>query len=571
MRGQPKNLGGKQRVVQLYQAGRVNEARAQCRKLCTAAGKDPELWFFLGVMEGQLGNAREAVRAYRSALSLRPGYFEAQYNLAHTLMALGEESGAFEAFARALELNPRSAEAQTNLGNLLKNRGQLEEAIAHHRRATALNPRLAVAHYNLGNALLQAERAEEAVESYQRAVQIDPGYADAYANMGDAFHSRGDDDASQRCFQRACTLSPGNGLVRLRLGDLARARGEVGAAVQWYRQAIAADQAVAVESNMKLGNLLFDAGHPREAVDCFRAVVKNDPNNAEAHNNLGTALFSMGDFRSAIESYRAALAIKPGFAQGFHNLGNALRESGQLEEAEAAYEQALRLNPQLSQAEYMLATLQGREIPDKPPEEYVANLFDQYAWKFDSHLVQALEYHTPELIQKVAFDALGEDRDALNVLDLGCGTGLCGPLFRERARRMVGVDLSAKMIEKARDRNVYDELVVGDLLAPMEGAEGQYDLVLAADVFVYLGALEQVFEAVAETLRGGGLFVFSTEADKESRRYTLRKSGRYAHALSYVEDLGRAASLQNKGVLEAVIRKEAGAPIEGNIFVFAKV
>src|SRR5690606_25849867 len=152
---------------------------------------------------------------------------------------------------------------------------------------------------------------------------------------------------------------------------------------------------------------------------------------------------------------------------------------------------------------YKLAALRGDPAPESAPAEYVAGLFDQYAEEFDAHLTGELGYQTPQRLRE-PFDGLAGGATGLRVLDLGCGTGLSGLVFRDCAAHLAGVDLSPRMLDKARGRGIYDELHCADLVQALERPGPDWDLMLAADVFVYLGDLGAVLRAAARALRPGG-------------------------------------------------------------------
>lgn len=132
------------------------------------------------------------------------------------------------------------------------------------------------------------------------------------------------------------------------------------------------------------------------------------------------------------------------------------------------------------------------------------------------------------------------------------------------------MDLSPKMIQKTRERGIYDELIVGDLLTPLRESNSRYDLIIAADVFIYVGDLSQVFAGCQVALRPGGLFAFSTEREESTASYALRRSGRYAHAVDYIRTLANSSGFKEISAEQAIIRQEQRTPIDGNIFVFQK-
>lgn len=251
-------------------------------------------------------------------------------------------------------------------------------------------------------------------------------------------------------------------------------------------------------------------------------------------------------------------------------LGTTYARLREFDKAIKTYHRALEIAPDLVDARYFLAALGNQAVPAQSPAEYVTKVFDTYAPRFDRHLLGNLDYQAPQLLRQAVATAIGGGRMDLELLDLGCGTGLCGALFRDIAKYLTGVDLSPKMIQKAREHGIYDELIVGDLLTPLRESNARHDLIIAADVFIYVGDLSQIFATCQIALRPGGLFAFSTECEGGMESYTLRRSGRYAHAVDYIRTLARSSGFEEIGVEQAVIRQEQGTPIDGNIFVFQK-
>ena len=204
------------------------------------------------------------------------------------------------------------------------------------------------------------------------------------------------------------------------------------------------------------------------------------------------------------------------------------------------------------------------------PQAYVARLFDDYAPRFDAHLTENLGYRAPALIAD-ALDATAPGRRFAQALDLGCGTGLMGEALRSRVDHLTGVDLSPAMIAKARERGVYDGLVVGDAAALLTcEPPGVFDLIVAADLLVYIGDLKPLFAAVATALAADGLFAFSVELF-EGDGFKLEPTMRFAHARPYVETTAREAGLRPVLVQSASTRREAGAEVPGLICVFEKI
>jgi predicted TPR repeat methyltransferase len=203
--------------------------------------------------------------------------------------------------------------------------------------------------------------------------------------------------------------------------------------------------------------------------------------------------------------------------------------------------------------------------PTRVPDNALTDLFDRYADTFDDHLVGALHYAAPELIAEAV--AATRPTGLLDVLDLGCGTGLCGPLLRPMAATLCGVDLSPGMIEKAKARAVYDQLEVGELVETLNKVRGAFDLLVAADVLIYTGDLSPTFEAATKALRPGGLFAFTLEAGGGERYHLQPKTLRFTHAEPYLHRLASIHGFVEELFELRVLRVQSGEPVAGHLVV----
>ncbi len=291
---------------------------------------------------------------------------------------------------------------------------------------------------------------------------------------------------------------------------------------------------------------------------------------AERRFAYAKAAAEEGDFGAAAELFEQALERAPNWAAAWFALGEAREKLGDLDAAAQAFRKSLLADPGDTQGALARLALIGRaDAPRALPQTYVARLFDDYAPRFDKHLTDNLNYRAPALIAE-ALTAVAPGRRFVSALDLGCGTGLMGAPLRERVDRLAGVDLSAAMIAKARERYLYDRLVVDDALA-MLGREppGSFDLIVAADALVYVGDLAPLFAAVATALTADGLFVFSVETC-EGDGFKLEPTMRFAHSRSYVEATAREAGFRPLLIRSASTRREAGADTPGLICVFER-
>ncbi|HET8746671.1 MAG TPA: tetratricopeptide repeat protein, partial [Ramlibacter sp.] len=257
-----------------------------------------------------------------------------------------------------------------------------------------------------------------------------------------------------------------------------------------------------------LGAVRLKLGRPGEALPLLQEALAQEPANAESLGHCGTALAELGRTREALDHFDRALAADARSPALWTLRGNALKELGRAQEAAQSFREALARGGDPELLRYYLAGIEGGDAPPRPPVQYVEALFDGYAAQFDEHLVQTLRYDAPRVLTERLAASGQRWRHAL---DLGCGTGLCGPFLRAMADRVTGVDLSTRMLEKAGALGLYDALVQGDVVDFLAQSQDVFDLVVAADVFIYVGAVDEVFRLLAQRMPGGGSFCFTVE------------------------------------------------------------
>ncbi len=288
---------------------------------------------------------------------------------------------------------------------------------------------------------------------------------------------------------------------------------------------------------------------------------------AERRLEIGLALLADGAADEAASAFEAALELDPGYADAHFSLGQALEQLGQNGRAAESYRRYLAADPgDRMGASVRLAILGAAPTPERLPEAYVRTLFDQYAPRFDESLTHRLGYRAPGLLRQAVDAVRGSDAQPVSVLDLGCGTGLAGEAFRNTASWLEGVDLSPAMVAKARARKIYDALAVAELTAALGRTDRRYDLIVAADVLVYLGELGGLFAAVRRCLNPRGLFAFTLESTDEPG-YVLRDRNRYAHNELYVAAQAAVAGMELAALSRDWSRTEAGLPVDGLVVV----
>lgn len=500
--------------------------------------------------------------------NLKPGSTEALFQQAAVCLQQGNLEQAQVISQRLLGLAPDHAAANHLSGLIAGQRGDYEQACRLISIAIKNNPVDPVYHCSLALALQKAGRLAEALTSYDRAIQLKPDYAVAHYNRGIVLRDLGRPRMAIAAFERTTQLMPGSAEVYCDLGYVLKEAGRIKAALQAYEQAtrLKPDNP---EGHYNLGVVLADLGRMNEALAAYEQAVRLRPDYAEAHNNRGTILKNMGRLEEAATAYQKTIEIRPDVTEVYLNLAFVLKELGRLDETYKVLKGALALDPESDSAKYMLAALGKEEAPAQSPDKFVVELFNGYANRFDTHLVGTLKYEIPKIFFTTVTSHI-DNPDKLDILDLGCGTGLCGETFSELAGQLVGIDLSPKMLAKARKRNIYTRLIENDVTLGLEQLDQTFDLVLSGDVFVYIGNLEKIFPLVVKCLNPGGLFAFSIEANEGGEDYLLRETGRYAQSSAYIERLARSNCLEIITCTPVIVRYEEGVPVPGNVFLLHK-
>jgi len=275
-----------------------------------------------------------------------------------------------------------------------------------------------------------------------------------------------------------------------------------------------------------------------------------------------------GDLAAAADLLAQTLELAPGYASAWFALGEVRDKLGERDAAIAAFRKAREIDPDDRPGAALHLMRLGASPAAAMPENYVRTLFDGYASRFDQALTEGLGYRGPELLLR-AVERAGRRMKLGSALDLGCGTGLGGAVFRPFADRMVGVDLSPAMLTQARAKGIYDRLVEDDVvrfLAAEAALKAHYHLILAADVFMYLDDLAPVLKASAQVLAPDGVVAFSVET-LDGDGVMLRDTLRYAHSPAHVRAALAAAGLKAISLDSAATRTEKGVPVPGLIVV----
>jgi predicted TPR repeat methyltransferase len=423
--------------------------------------------------------------------------------------------------------------------------------------------------------LHQTGQLDAAEVFYRKTLHLQAGQPDALHFLGVLCHQRGRSDEGIRLIRMALRVVPQHADVHNNLGNIHKETSNLAAAEACYRQALACSR----QHHDALSNLalvLEAQERPREASQAYADLLEQAPQLSRAHYLMGMYLRrhvnETMDLEQAVDCFRNAIRCDGGNVRALDALGVTLYMLGRQTEAVGAYRGWLDREPDNPLPRHMLAACGGEAAPSRADDAYVREVFDRFAESFDEQLLKNLDYRAPQVLVDALIGVLGVAEGTLDVLDAGCGTGLCGPLIRPHARRLYGVDLSSGMLEKARLRGGYDELVAAELTAYLQDHPETWDVVLSADTLVYFGDLTEVLAATQEALRAGGWVAFTLEAmDADEDRSELSSSGRYRHTRRYVERVLDAAGFVDVGIAASALRKEVGKPVNGWVVLARKV
>lgn len=469
--------------------------------------------------------------------------------------------------------------------------GQGRKAAQHLTKALAQSPDAPPLLLAMARAQTQQNRTDDAVTHYRHLLDIAPATTDAQAELAELLLAREDWTAAAPLLSAALAVRPDWAKGHNNLGVALRELGQWNEAALSFARAADLDPTL-IKASVNLAAVLRRLKRPADALAAATGVITAATDNllpptgdlADAWIEAGLALRDQNDLPAALSAFQSAQTALPSGApkalstRVYWLQGEALRSLDRHDEAVAAYRRVLADDPaDLYGAKLILAQMGAADAPAQAPEAYVRKLFDQYADGFDHDLVEVLGYRAPALLADAITKTIAPG--PFDVLDLGCGTGLMGAALAERGltrpgKRLVGVDLSPRMVEKTLARRhddqspLYSGAEAGDLLAVLKRENAAWDVIAAADVFVYLGDLDTVFAAAAQALRAGGALAFTTEQAADG--FILHPTSRYGHSAAYLRGLAQTHGLEVAILEDCWTRREQGEPVPGFLAVLRK-
>ena len=531
-------------LLKLIQSGQFKKAEKLYPRIKGHEIKDAELWRLFAGVHSQRGNFSEIVHCCSNILKINPDDFQITYNLAAALQNLNRTDEAIAYYEECIAIKPDYINAYANCALLYYLTGDIEKSVMYYRRVLENidTPELRIQY---SQSLMASTDHKNAILQLKYILSNNPNNKKALFYIAQCFYETQNYADSEKYYQQLLTLDEND---------------------------------IKVINN--LGRLYDETGKAELAVEKYRQAIKIDNSIATIHLNLGKALVKIENLVEAEKAFIRCIELAPEHPEGYFTLGKLYNEKDQTETAKEYFIKALATDvPRYMEkpdefilaVKYFISNLDNPELFNEDKKAFVADLFDGYADKFDKHLVEGLQYKTPEIINDLI--ATHVTKTDNNTLDLGCGTGLCCQYLKPCSRNIIGVDLSSKMVDKARDLDCYDSLIVGEITEVVNNLDQELDLVIAADVFVYIGSLDDIFHACSKKMSDNSYFIFSTEllAEDIENNFRLYDSGRYKHSTKYINQLISKYNFKRIEQHFCVLRKENGKDVNGCITILKKV
>ncbi|MHA7815769.1 MAG: tetratricopeptide repeat protein [Pseudohaliea sp.] len=495
------------------------------------------------------GDPEQAKRLYHQILAQAPQHKKAK----KALKALRGEGGRARAPLSTADFQRVEALRRSNA----------PAARSELARLCRLHPEQPALHNFHGVLLSEAGEDTAAAEAFERALRLEPGFTEALNNLASVLGRLGRNGEALSCFEALLARIKDDPELHFNHGNTLQRAGRHRDACAAFAEALRL-RPLYPQAHNNLGNALQALGERSQAITSYENAVELDPDFLEARRNLAGALFRAERYAAAAQEYRAVLDRRPGDRSAQLGLALALANRGDTPAARAALEAVTPDNPGHGTASHLLAALRG-EHRAAAPVDYTRAIFDSYAEHFEQHLTAELGYRGPQQLRELLDGTAGARGPFPRFLDLGCGTGLGAEAFADLTAERTGLDLSAGMLRKAADRQLYDELHQDEAVDFLARPGKPFDLILAADVLPYCGDLAPLFTAIAGRLGADGVFLCTTEL-AATGSYELRKTGRFAHGEDYLLEAARAAGMTLVKAGRVPLRRERSEWLEGGAY-----
>lgn len=562
-----------------YNAGDMDKAEALCRYVLQAVPDNPDVLNMLGLVAMAKNLPQQALTYFNQAVRQTPDNLPLRFNLASALEAAGKLHEAAAAYHQVLKLNPHIKEAYNNLGGIYEKLQNPDQAQTYYRQALQLDPDYPEAAVNLAALQQDVGMLKKLQEKHPLSALPD------YYLALNAYHNH-DYAQALSYIKEASKKNKNSPEINLLYANIYLKLEDKQAAIQKFYDVL--------ELNAKCTDALLALAQLENNERYYRQVLDIEPDHLAAHAGYAEYLYQQKRLPEALEEYRKAVIINPDLPELSNNIGLILKDQGDYLQALDLFFNAFMLNPNIPEVSVNMAETLVLLHNNQPQQAvkiaqqwmhqapdnvlarhtleafcnksascdnlYAEQLFDNFAASFDRVMLN-VKYNVPETLKKLGIKLKGK------ILDLGCGTGTAAQMFQASDNQFTGVDISRNMLDIAREKNVYETLAKADISTFLQNDKLNFDIVLALDVFDYIGNIENIIKAVAPRP-----FIFTIEnAAEKIRDYHLTPAGRYQHNSQYIETLLHNAGYQKIKQQELILRQENGKDVGGTLFIAGEI
>lgn len=553
-----------EQAIELHQQGKVTQAYGAYLQLSAIDKNNIQLLELLAMSAAQLGNSDAAIDHLKDAIDLSPEFAPLYNNMGQIYSQKQDLKKAQKYFEQALKIDPLYSNAMNNLGNIYLRNKNYPQANTLYQAAIDSDPTFVDPYFNLAMVHCHQNQLNQAETLFKKVLELDNLHAKALGQLAELYLNHQQYEQATDLFERRLKIQP-------RHAEAWHSLGQAQSQLKLYENAITSfKQCLAIHSqhpqaNHDLANMLTTLGDHTTALNFYFKQLEINPLN-ESYFNIGVLLMYQERSKEAITYFEHAHKQTPDDINILINLASLYLKLKQYHRAQQYYEHALTLEPNNLELKHILAAITQQSLPQRAPAPYLTHLFDQYAPHYDQHLTQVLRYNVPNLLFTAVRDIT--DLNDFNLLDLGCGTGLCTEAFKPITQHRTGIDISEKMLAIAKQKAIYDELICSDI-ETYTYEKPNLNLIVAADVFSYLGDLSIVLQQCHANLTQKGLLCFTLEQSAE-KDYLLQKNIRYAHHENYILKCLQQNHWNLLKLTKITLREQNKKPVAGFLVIAEK-
>jgi len=510
------------------------------------------------------GDPEAAAKIYNLIPAAFPEKKNAATVAADGLIECGHWTEAVAILEAAVRVWPQSALYLSALAEIYRKIEDYPRAASYIQRFLDYDQSNAQAWLNLARLHDLAGDHVAAETAYANALQRDPTSETAAIGRGDALFQLGRAEEAIACYRRAVTMQPKNPTALFALGSALMTQGIEAEGHDYLRQSLEIDPRNA-RAHINLGLTYFNSGNAGDAATAARNALRIDDRLQIAQVVLGTALAEQGDLDGAAAALTSAVTDSAHNVEALFSLAAVQTVLENKAAAELALQRILADAPDNLEARHLLAALHGEAI-STPSAGYGRETFDRIARQFDNRQLRFRHYRVPAEIAALIEEHEPERRTIANIADAGCGTGLVVATLQDAfgIESAVGIDVSPNMVEIARGKGLYSELVVDDAVRGLGARPEKFEVITAGDLFPYLGDLANFLATARARLAPGGLLAYSIQIPEDGKT-GLALNGRFVHAPADIESAARTAGLRPAASRAITIGRVFGRDIAGRV------